>query len=258
MKMRPAIALLAGFLLLLTVPGQAQQTDAVDNTARQGVGNLNTAIEDLRSRVQALEDQLSAEIGNRAGGDAALQGQIDTLNKAIADLQAQVDAISGAPPSKTVFVTSEAYAGDLGGLAGADGKCNALASLAGLEGTYKAWLSAATGSPAADFTKESIPYRLVDGTLIAESWAGLTDGTINHPIDLDEYGLPTAAVEVWSNTREDGTVFDRSNLSTCLSWHDSSAGDIGQTGRIDQPAGEWTSFNDRTCDQLLPLYCFEQ
>src|SRR5207248_2675590 len=43
--------------------------------------------------------------------------------------------------NKRVFVTSVMYDGNLGGLAGADAKCQARATAASLSGTYKAWLS---------------------------------------------------------------------------------------------------------------------
>ena len=41
---------------------------------------------------------------------------------------------------KTVFVSSQTYDGNLGGLAGADAKCQGLADAAGLKGTFKALL----------------------------------------------------------------------------------------------------------------------
>lgn len=53
--------------------------------------------------------------------------------------------------NKTVFVTSQTYTGNLGGLAGADAQCNLLAKAAGLEGSYLAWLSDATESPSTRF-----------------------------------------------------------------------------------------------------------
>jgi cysteine-rich repeat protein len=43
--------------------------------------------------------------------------------------------------SKKVFVSSQMYDGNLGGLAGADAKCQALADAANLTGTYMAWIS---------------------------------------------------------------------------------------------------------------------
>src|SRR5262245_56445509 len=46
-----------------------------------------------------------------------------------------------APARMRVFTTSLKYPAALGGLTGADAKCNAAAQAAGLPGTYKAWLS---------------------------------------------------------------------------------------------------------------------
>ena len=134
---------------------------------------------------------------------------------------------------KTVFVTSETYTGDLGGLAGADEKCNALASDAGLDGTYMAWLSgsakipptspAYVPSPAVRFTKSPIPYARVDGAVIASDWDDLVDGTLLVPIKVTEKGTYTPSSDclgatddvscwdfVWSGVRSDGTSDDSS------------------------------------------------
>ena len=79
-----------------------------------------------------------------------------------------------------MFVTKAAYApGALGGLAGADAKCQAEADAAGLLGTYNAFLSATdTGSrcssskTAANRLNVFTEYHMVDGTLV---------GTLNTP-----------------------------------------------------------------------------
>ena len=232
MRKRLLTGAVAVSLMVPCLPAAAQ-SDAVDNTARNGVGNLNAAVQDLQARVRSLEELL-------------------------AGMQAQIDAIPGAPGSKTVFITSQVFSGDLGGIAGADATCNALASAAGLAGTYKAWIAGLGGSPALYFTKESLPYRLVDGTQVAESWAGLVDQIIDHAIDLDEYGAQSAAYEVWSNTDYDGSAVYSSYVSNCRGWTDSTAGYYGGTGWVPQPGESWSYYNDRRCDDQLPFYCFEQ
>ena len=95
---------------------------------------------------------------------------------------------SSAEPHQIVFVTSDTYDGDLGGLVGADAKCQALADAAGLDGTFRAWLSDDAESPSTRFTQSTDPYWLVDGTVVADSWADLIHGSIAHAIDLDEAG----------------------------------------------------------------------
>src|SRR4029077_17175057 len=66
-----------------------------------------------------------------------------------------------------VFVSSATYGGgNLGGLTGADPKCQSLATAAVLPGTYKAWLSDDTTSAASRLTHSTNPYVLVDGKTI--------------------------------------------------------------------------------------------
>ena len=97
---------------------------------------------------------------------------------------------------KNIFVTSQRHDGNFGGITGADTFCQGLATSAGLSGTYLAWLSDTTTSPSARFAQANVPYRLVDGTTIANDWADLVDGSIQNPINLDEYG--NAAPVLWS------------------------------------------------------------
>ena len=50
-----------------------------------------------------------------------------------------------------------------------------------------AWLSDSTASPSSRFTHSSVPYVLPDGTtVVANDWADLTGGTLQHLINMDE------------------------------------------------------------------------
>lgn len=91
-------------------------------------------------------------------------------------------------PGKTVFITSQVFNGNLGGLAGADAKCQQLATAAGLGGTYKAWLSDSTTDARDRLTHATVPYRLVDGTTVANDFTDLTDGSLDAPINRAENG----------------------------------------------------------------------
>jgi len=120
---------------------------------------------------------------------------------------------------RTVFATSESYTADFGGLEGADAICQALAEEAGLEGTYKAWLSDTLESVDARFNKLG-RFGLVNGAIIADNWHSLTiggmypepplyRGALNYSIQIDEQGQPIAPTEanpnrVWTGTSVEG------------------------------------------------------
>ena len=99
------------------------------------------------------------------------------------------DEIDGSPPCDgaecTVFVTSTRHDGDLGGLEGADDICQELSRVAGLSGSFKAWLSDDSDSPSSRFTHAETPYVLTDGARIASNWGELTTAVTRH-IDIDE------------------------------------------------------------------------
>ena len=74
---------------------------------------------------------------------------------------------------KIVFVTRQDFTGNLGGLSGADDKCNTAATAGGLPGTYTAWLSD-SGNDAKDrVTQSALPYLRTDGVRVADNFADI-------------------------------------------------------------------------------------
>ena len=179
-----------------------------------------------------------------------------------------VEGICSSTGDKVVFVTSELYTGNLGGLAGADMKCQTLAQAAGLSGTFMAWLSDSTDSPATRFIQSQDAYRLVDGTLVASDWADLTDGSLGAAINVTETGAAVPAGTTtcggggnntaWTNTTATGTA--SVGTSHCNDWSDSAATQA-RWGNADATASAWTSYcsgGGAVCVWESPLYCFEQ
>jgi hypothetical protein len=176
--------------------------------------------------------------------------------------------------AKRVFVTSTTYPGNLGGLAGADAKCQARAVAANLPGTYKVWLSDATGSPSTRFTKPTIPYRLVDGTLIANNYTDLTDGTPVLGVIKTESGgaaprttfcgpeVPNVILDkimVWTSTSTTGTL--QAGQGTCTNWTETTAGMGAQWAQPNTAAGLTTQCSGGACNggpYLAPIFCFQQ
>lgn len=169
--------------------------------------------------------------------------------------------------TRRVFVTSQLYAANLGGLAGADAKCQALADAAGIGGTYRAWLSVdSNSSPATRFTRSPGAYALVDGTVIATSWSDLVDGTLQNPIRLTERGgaPPTSTdscgfASVWTNTGADGAGFADGAMYSCSNFTELTG--RSQLGRHDVTGSNWSqacTSSPLSCSLRSPLFCFEQ
>jgi hypothetical protein len=154
-------------------------------------------------------------------------------------------------PGALVFVSSSISNGDLGGLAGADATCQALAAAAFLPfpGEFVAWLSDSTIDASARLTISG-PWERVDGIRIAASLADLTDGTVATALYLDESGL-RHGFGVWTGTDPDGTL----GASTCLDWED-GATEQGTNGRVWRAGNGWTSVGPTTCSVEQRIYCF--
>ncbi len=161
-----------------------------------------------------------------------------------------------------VFVTKDTYYGDFNGLDGADELCSQLAFEAGIPGFYAAWLSTAENqSPAIRFEPSPFPYRLVSGEKVADDFDDLTDGTLDLPIDVDQYGdqIETGdscqAPMVWSNTKGSGLA---ENDHDCSGWNSVNAnGNIGQPGMVNSLWSQ-APCSPRSCNGKNHLYCFQQ
>ena len=175
---------------------------------------------------------------------------------------------------RIVFVTSEAYSGALGGVAGADLKCTSLAIAAGLTEPggvkFRAWLSDSTSSPLTRFTQiddAGRPYVLLDGRVLAETFAELVTFGPRTGISLTEQGEVLFEQYVWTNTSAFGEVFSAANH--CAGWT-SDAFELKARFGLNALALEqgplwdnwrdersWTSYITDFCNFLWRLYCFE-
>ena len=158
---------------------------------------------------------------------------------------------------KVVFVTSEAYDGALGGLPGADDKCNTLAMEAELAnaGSFLAWLSAEDKSPMSRMVHHDQPYLLLDGqTIIADSWTDLTDGSLDAPIMIDELGMVAPDNAAWTGTSASGEPA----APTCKGWTSAKKGDPGLRGLLGAVNEEWSDAAATSCGYAARLICVEQ
>jgi len=164
-----------------------------------------------------------------------------------------------------MFTSSAVYTAALGGLLGADAKCQLLADTAGLAGTYKAWLSDSTESPSTRFTKSTTPWETaVTGIKIADNWADLIDGSLDAPPGVDENGVtliggPPAFGHAWTGTNTDGTASSVVANETCFDWTFGAGGASAGRGVYTALDVTWTfSGGSTSCTNMRRLYCFQQ
>lgn len=176
-----------------------------------------------------------------------------------------------------IFVTSQEYDGDLGGLAGGDAKCQAAADAAGLPGDYQAWLS--TGpcwsadillppvsakirlSPGGGGEDE--PYVMPPGSspthVVAPDWNMFLSIEHLRPILRNEFGIAlpdNQANGVWTGTSNEGSSLVMNNgEGDCKCWSNDSIANaiIGEAGFSDF----WSHASDDGCNAKHRLYCLQ-
>lgn len=157
--------------------------------------------------------------------------------------------------------------GNLGGVSGADTTCQNAAAVAGLAGTYKAWISSTDSAtqPSTRFTTASVSYIRTDCVIIANDWTDLTDGTILAPINKDAGGGSIADdSHVFTNTNPDGTAtITDSQPNVCWNWTSGAFNRDATYGIISSSelgGGRWTTTGlQDDCDTTTNyIYCFQQ
>ena len=167
---------------------------------------------------------------------------------------------------KFIFVSSMMYTGNLGGLVGADAKCQMLAQAASLPGTYMAWLSDATGSPSTRMTKATVPYVRPDGMKVANNWTDLTDNSLIMAVNMTETkgAVPIGNTScagggfktVWTNTTPAGLA-NNNALYSCTNW--TSVNGSSAWGKADDANTNWSQWcTGGVCSWNSPIYCVQQ
>ena len=194
---------------------------------------------------------------------------------------------TGVQSGARFFVTSStSVTGNLGGLAGADARCQSLASTVGLgDKTWHAYLSverdASNGNRptnARDRIGEG-PWTNVNGVVVAESVAALHSRRGDFSVFIDERGRPIAGQwpgspgpvqhDILTGSSADGTLLAG---FTCADWTSDSAALSAQVGHSDglgpngDTSGTLSSWNsahlNQNCSNTAPrggagrFYCF--
>ena len=186
---------------------------------------------------------------------------------------------SATSPANVAFVTSTTYTANLGGIAGADAKCQARANAAGLPGTFKAWISDSTtdaychihnltGTKASKCGLSVLPVAAgpwvrTDGLPFAPAIGELTatSHVVYTPLNYDEFGhlFPTSTSYNFTNTDWNGVFSGGGGIFTaCADWTDgASAASLANGGWVYGTTGLWGSGFGVACNANLPLICMQ-
>jgi hypothetical protein len=206
---------------------------------------------------------------------AAVSGLLVTV---FAQAQGQGRGAQTPPPPMSFFVTSVGLGrgGDLGGLAGADAHCQALATAAGRGNvTWRAYLS--TQGPGAVNARDRIgngPWYGANGNLIARDAAHLHGDTLDaarmgnglhglHAVNEKGQilqgrvgGTPASPVvhDILTGSLPDGRAYTDGMDHTCSNWSSSTEGmgsaQVGHHDRVGLDNNSWNSTHaTRGCSQ---------
>lgn len=159
-----------------------------------------------------------------------------------------------AAGTKRIFISSTLYDGNLGGLTGADQKCQQTADAAKIRGTWKAWLSDSKTGASDRLSHSKGSYTLMDGSTAADSWDDLTDGVLKSPLELNE-ATQSASWSVWTDTNPSGNL---ASPNSCQDWTSNNSADLGRVGSSSFSDLRWSSYSSSSCNFTRRLYCIEQ
>ena len=269
LKVLAVISIVIVSLFIVYLLGNAITGNAINQDASSSSGSF---LDNFIKSIFGQEPELSPEIEDHTAqdGEKGLEEVSETEEEKQEKTKPEPSGDSAARGTNNrVFVTSQEYTSNLGGLIGADQKCQSLADSENLGGTWKAWLSEEQTNVRDRFVKSNNPYVLLDDLPIADNWADLTDGKLIGSIDMNEKGErvlnpPGYGERLWTGTDEYGKfVLERSfssNYTDCNSWTEDDSGLFLWVfqGHLSSDDASWTRSATYCSDSLNKLYCFEQ
>lgn len=266
----------AAFLLLIATSTQVVAERPSINALNTRVNQLEASVNQLESSVNQLSDDL-AIINESLRNVTALTNEnrflIDTNARDIGVLNTDMGVlnvtIEKLTSPKRVFITSQTFTGNLGGLEGADAKCQNAADNAALGGEWKAWLSAGNRRDvtiAGRFSRHLGHY--IDPTsslfdLVADPVYGDFPRSLHASISFDEFGnFISSSFNVWTSTStakvDSGFPEAKCRGTDGSAWTSESPDRSGHVGSNSSSSIEWQDEGEQQCSQLKHLYCFEQ
>lgn len=239
----------------------ASQAESAEVTSAPGNTDVSTTAPPTESLVETTEDP---ETNTCAGGcgtsetsgdESSTCGFSGCEESTTTGTETTGETVDCAGGCRNVFVTLGVFPGDFGGTSVADAACAADATLKGLPGVYRAWLSQGPDTPLSLFETTFTGFYVLAGstTAVAHGWEDLVDGSLEHPINVDASGVEiTVALGVWTGTAPNGALD-----STCgAMWTDTTM--MATAGMLDRQDEGWTASGTLGCAMELRLYCIEE
>lgn len=186
----------------------------------------------------------------------------DGGTRAVVEAGADGSQGDASRPGRTIFVTAETFDGNLGTRDGGDTTCQAIATDAGLSGTYRVWLSDVASDAADVLASDAGPLRLRNGAVVAASVDELAQNGPSIPVAVDERGRTIGGGDcgdgglvAWTGTSRDG---GKAAKVDCGRWTSSAGFTQGTAGLVAQAGSGWSDACVRTCDTAAALYCIQQ
>ncbi|CAA0103588.1 Uncharacterised protein [BD1-7 clade bacterium] len=182
----------------------------------------------------------------------------DTIN----NIDANCDSLYDNPKNH-MFVSSNVYTGNMGGLTGADSKCQALAHSPESimpAGVYKAWLSDGGNNISAKSRLSHANTRYVKHNqattwALATNWGDLIDGSLLREVNRNEKGEQVTGTQVWTGTNTNGNK----KYAGCDSWQSDLSTQLARVGLTSvKESTEWTDYASVNCSTTQALYCIQQ
>jgi hypothetical protein len=193
---------------------------------------------------------------NEAGTDVA----DDTSTTDTGAPDATQDAAPCLTCERTIFLLQTTSNGAMGGVDGADARCQAAANASGRPGvvgkTFRAWLSGGGETAAQRHVHSNAAYAMPNGVIVAADWNELVTTGPRVPIHVYEDGgaVQTGARFVWSGTAPNGAGTTRN----CGSWTSADPTLDASVGQTNLGDGGWTATALRDCGNVAHLYCIER
>jgi len=175
--------------------------------------------------------------------------------------------------SKTIFVTSTIYRGNLGGPAGANAKCDAEAARGGLTGPFRAFIQySSTDSPflATSWPRPNYQYVNTSGVTVAHNFDQLLSGSLGANIETMHAGqhvLADLTMDIWTGVSVNSQQYNCLGFTSSVQWLPGGlrVQNYGSTGVAGPPpkntfggAGWYKGGIDKGCEKQGHIMCVQQ